>query len=118
MIAINNSSCTSFPAGVEQVVIPCVKAFIKKERRLDYLQTNRDVWENAGILMERMTANECKSRAPRMEHSVRKYSEKLDVFIACYMKIFRCLNRTMRPVFQGNNVLSASTCGIRRPIYF
>lgn len=31
MIAINNSSCTSFPAGVEQVVIPCVKAFIKKK---------------------------------------------------------------------------------------
>lgn len=63
MIAIKNSSCTSFSAGVEQVVIPCVKAFIKKERRLNYLQTNREVWENAGILMERLTANECKRQS-------------------------------------------------------
>lgn len=41
MIAIKNKSYTLFPAGVEQMVIPCVKAFIKKERRLDYLQANR-----------------------------------------------------------------------------
>ncbi|MCV5778321.1 hypothetical protein OFN45_28795, partial [Escherichia coli] len=72
-----------------------MKAFIKNERRLDYLQTNREVWENAGILMERLIANECKSRAPRIEHSVRKYSEKLALFITCHMKIFRCLNRAM-----------------------
>ena len=41
MIAIKNKSYTLFPAGVEQMVILCVKAFIKKERRLDYLQANR-----------------------------------------------------------------------------
>lgn len=80
MIAIKNKSYTLFPAGVEQMVILCVKAFIKKERRLDYLQANRGMGKckyiNGAFDSKRM-----KSRAPQMEHSVRNYNEKLNLFI-------------------------------------